>query len=117
MLAVAMSPPASSTERASVRRDPAAGATLDDRRAPATPEEELPDHPMLALQRDAGNAAVSRLLGARGLARQPVDAPAPPAADLAAFMSHPFAAKNVHPTTGRGLFDADYEPSTGAMTI
>jgi outer membrane protein OmpA-like peptidoglycan-associated protein len=117
MLAAAMSSPASSTERASIRRDPAAGTTLDEPREPAAAESPLPDHPMLALQREAGNAAVSRMLGARALARQPVGAPAPPAADLAAYMSHPYAAKNVHPTTGRGLFDADYDPATGAMTI
>lgn len=112
MLAVAMTPPAS-TEHDAIRRDPAAG-TPDERREPPGVEEALDAHPMLALQRGAGNAAVSRLI-----ARQPVSAPPGPvgAADLAAFMSHPYAAKNVHPTTGRGLFDADYEPLTGAMTV
>ena len=73
------------------------------------------DHPLIALQRDAGNAAVSRMLGENALLRQPVGPVAPPVADpaLAAFMAMSYIAKNVHPTTGRGLFDAAYEPSTG----
>jgi outer membrane protein OmpA-like peptidoglycan-associated protein len=111
MLGAAMSPPAR-TEHDALRRDTAAGTTLDDR-APNRAEEALPAHPMLALQREAGNAAVSRLL-----ARDPVVAPPDPAAAaLTAFMSKPYSAKNIHPSTGIGLFDADYEPSTGAMTI
>lgn len=77
------------------------------------------DHPLIALQRDAGNAAVSRMLGENALLRQPVGPVAPPVADpaLAAFMAMSYIAKDVHPTTGRGLFDAAYEPTTGEMTI
>jgi outer membrane protein OmpA-like peptidoglycan-associated protein len=113
MLAVAMTPPAS-IEHDAVRRDPAAGTSVDERRAPSAAEEALPDHPMLALQREAGNAAVSRLL-----ARQPVGAPPGPAvaADLADFMSRSYIMKNVHPSTGRGLFDVSYEPTTGQMNV
>ena len=65
MLAVAMSPPAS-TQHDAIRRDPAAGTSADERREPPAAEEALDAHPMLALQREAGNAAVSRLI-----ARQP----------------------------------------------
>jgi outer membrane protein OmpA-like peptidoglycan-associated protein len=52
------------------------------------------------------------------LLRQPAD-PVAPAVDpaLAAFMAMSYVSKDIHPSTGRGLFDAAYEPTTGAMTI
>ncbi|NJL85810.1 MAG: hypothetical protein HC886_07280 [Leptolyngbyaceae cyanobacterium SM1_1_3] len=37
--------------------------------------------------------------------------------DLAAFMNEDYTVANHHPTTGRGLFDAAYQPRTGAMTV
>jgi outer membrane protein OmpA-like peptidoglycan-associated protein len=36
---------------------------------------------------------------------------------LADFMSRSYIMKNVHPSTGRGLFDVAYEPTTGEMTV
>jgi hypothetical protein len=94
MLGAVMPPPAR-TEHDALRRDRAAGTTLDDRAPEPAVEEALPAHPMLALQQEAGNAAVSRLL-----ARAPVVAPPDPAAAaMTAFMSHPYSAKNVHPST------------------
>lgn len=108
MLGEAMAP-RSITEHDALRRDPVAAPPAGERR----PAAALPDHPMLALQRDAGNAAVSRLL-----ARQAAGAPpAAAAGDLADFMSRSYIMKNVHPSTGRGLFDVAYEPTTGDMTV
>jgi outer membrane protein OmpA-like peptidoglycan-associated protein len=90
-----------------------------DRRAPLPPEED--EHPLLALQRDAGNRAVSRMIADGAyLLRQPAGPVAPPApagGDVAGFMAKSYSKQNIHPSTGRGLFDASYEPSTGAMTI
>ncbi|HMN99161.1 MAG TPA: OmpA family protein [Miltoncostaeaceae bacterium] len=108
-----MAPPLR-TEHDAARRPPAAGTHDDERRPPAAVEEPHAAHPMLALQREAGNAAVSRLV-----ARQPVGAPPGPVAgaDLADFMSRSYIMKNVHPSTGRGLFDVAYEPTTGEMTV
>jgi outer membrane protein OmpA-like peptidoglycan-associated protein len=109
-----MAPPHASSAR----------TALPERRR-AAPEEPArpalpipPDHPLIALQRSAGNAAVSRMLGATALLRQPAGTVAP-AVDpaLAAFMAMSYIAKDVHPSTGRGLFDAAYEPTTGEMAI
>lgn len=49
--------------------------------------------------------------------RDPGDpAPAPDPA-LAAFLGKDFKKENFHPSTGAGLFDAHYAPSSGALTI
>lgn len=103
-------------------RDDRAHARTAVPEPPATSPPEPDEHPLLSLQRDAGNRAVSRLVeGGPALMRQPAGTLAPPgptaAADLASFMSKSYSKQNIHPSTGRGLFDASYEPSTGAMTI
>jgi outer membrane protein OmpA-like peptidoglycan-associated protein len=81
-------------------------------------------HPLLALQRTAGNAALSRMLAGAApghlLQRAPDPAPAPaPAipADLAAFMALSYVFEDVKPSTGGGLFSMAYEPTTGQMTV
>lgn len=81
-------------------------------------------HPLLALQGTAGNAALSRMLAGavpgHHLQRAPDPAPAAaPAipADLAAFMGMSYVYKDVKPSTGGGLFDMAYEPTTGEMVV
>lgn len=96
------------------REDPA-----DARAVPARPEAPVA-HPLLALQHATGNAAVSRLVTGGGgvLARAPgpaVDTALP--ADLVAFMGMSYITKDVKPTTGGGLFDMSYEPTTGDMQV
>ncbi|WP_217922982.1 OmpA family protein [Miltoncostaea oceani] len=96
------------------RVDPA-----DARADPPRPEPAAA-HPLLALQRAGGNAALSRLIAGRGgvLARDPdPDAGAAPPADLVAFMGMSYVFKDVKPTTGGGLFDLAYEPTTGDMVV
>ena len=65
-------------------------------------------HTMLAgVQEHMGNRAVSTLL------RQA----APEDPGVAAFLAARFEKANIHPSTGRGLFDARYVPSTGELAI
>ena len=72
-----------------------------------------------ALQTARGNEAVQRRLGPLAvLQRQELTPPAAaPAADLAGFMSRTYELENHHPSTGRGLFNAAYNPTTGDLTI
>ncbi len=125
-----MAVPPARLARHGARHDP---APPGEERAPAPPQPDLPrNHPLLALQRTTGNAAVSRLMGAPAggvLQRDPdpaVDAaPLGPGtrapdgipADLAAFMSMSYIDLNVKPSTGGGLFEMAYEPTTGEMVI
>lgn len=110
-------PPRLASERSRQDRDEQARET-----PPAPPPVS---HPLLALQRTTGNAALTRLLGAapgRALQRDPAPGPAPGAApaipaDLAAFMGMSYIFKDVKPSTGGGLFDMSYEPTTGEMLV
>ena len=73
-----------------------------------------PGSPLLDLQRRAGNAALSRQVArdpAVDVARAQADA------QLALFMSHGYALDNFHPSTGRGLFSATYNPYEGDLVI
>jgi outer membrane protein OmpA-like peptidoglycan-associated protein len=92
---------------------------------------------VLALQRSAGNAAVSRMMtGAPGRVLQrdglldtvadrigdwtdtrADEAKLDAAEDLADFMSRSYVTKNIKPTTGGGLFDAAYDPQSGEMVV
>jgi outer membrane protein OmpA-like peptidoglycan-associated protein len=107
---------------ASSLRDDREGRRADEQAVPSgqLPAQALDEHPLLGLQRQAGNAAVTRMIeDAARLLRQPapVAPPIPADAGLAAFMSKSYSQKNIHPSTGRGLFDAAYEPATGQMTV
>jgi outer membrane protein OmpA-like peptidoglycan-associated protein len=100
-------------------RERAPEPSHDDRAQLDGPLEEA--QLLLALQRGAGNAAVSRLVagaGPRALLRQPTGTVADPAAkELQDFMSFSYIMKDVKPSTGGGLFDASYEPTTGQMVV
>ena len=88
--------------------------------APAEPAWTSPPAQVQALQRSAGNAAVLRMLNARGLMREPgpgaVCSPADQA-KLEELLSTTYIEEDYHPSTGIGLFDAIYAPGDGNLTI
>ncbi len=102
--------------------DPRARRFLDpdqlDQEQSAAPEAErdLPARaampPLLALQRSAGNAMVSRqVAGTTDIARAQAEA------ELAMFMAHSWGKENFKPSTGGGLFDVAYDPRAGEMVV
>ena len=102
--------------------DPRARRFLDpdqlDQEQSAAPEAErdVPARaampPLLALQRSAGNAMVSRpVAGTTDIARAQAEA------ELAMFMAHSWGKENFKPSTGGGLFDVAYDPRAGEMVV
>ena len=87
---------------------------------PTEPAWTSPPAQVQALQRSAGNAAVLRMLSARGLMREPgpgaVCSPADQA-KLEELLSTTYIEEDYHPSTGIGLFDAVYAPGDGNLTI
>lgn len=80
----------------------------------SVPPRSLARHPseLLALQRTAGNAAVGRLLQ-----RDALDDYNAAEAALLAFYQSPHRRRNNRPSTGRGLFDVEYNPWTSELEI
>jgi outer membrane protein OmpA-like peptidoglycan-associated protein len=64
-----------------------------------------------------GNNVASRQLAPFAALQRQAAPAAAPAADLAAFMAQTYELENHHPSTGIGLFDATYAPTTGDLTI
>ena len=75
-----------------------------------------PEHPLLALQRGAGNAAVARAM----LARNPAFTPQGyerAMAEKAKFMEILYRRNDYRPSTGRGNFDVVYDPKGGRLIL
>jgi outer membrane protein OmpA-like peptidoglycan-associated protein len=70
------------------------------------------------LQRTAGNAAVARALQQRALMREDTATCSPAdQAKLDEILAKTWTKEDFHPSTGRGLFDAEYVPGDGRLTI
>lgn len=121
---MAARPPARATPRLREARPPEREPGASAPPGPAAAPERL-----LALQRGAGNAAVSGLLQRQGLwdavgdivgditDSRPDEERLDAQEDLRAFMGRTYSEPNVKPSTGGGIFGVDYDPSAGRMDV
>ncbi|WP_028067626.1 hypothetical protein [Solirubrobacter soli] len=72
------------------------------------------EHPLLALQRSAGNAAVARAVLARRFDRAAYDKAM---AEREKFLAWVYESHSWRPSTHRGNFDVLYEPKSAALTV
>src|SRR4051812_46457290 len=93
-------------------------AVPQDRRGRPTrsgaPPASAPEHPLLAVQRGAGNAAIARALLARRFDQAAFDKAH---AERERFMASRFEHKSWRPSTHRGNFDVLYEPKSALLTV